>query len=250
MKLIANTRGVDPILGSRMLHIQTRLIPEQHRKAFIGQSRFDDESLARLRDEIHTWTFSNVSLISSRYQTMFTKHPDRADDIAAPLRVFADMAGDPGLKVELEAALEHQSRIKNCDTLRPDRAIREAIKEILALGDTLVNVTQVVNELKLLIDVNPDHHHKGEIPEWHRPEWMSTQLRALKIIDKTAAPRRARVWANRYLRFYPLNETFIEELQEELAREGRSVDSPRTIGEFCRGCDACRYRTVGCRLRT
>jgi hypothetical protein len=108
VKMINNTRGADEILGSRMLRIRTGVIPEQLRAQFREAAPTEAVRLRALRDELHTWTFMNVSAIEAEYRALYPKHSDRAAEIAAPLRVMCKLAGDEEMGRRLEAALLRQ----------------------------------------------------------------------------------------------------------------------------------------------
>lgn len=133
VKMINNTRGANEILGSRMLRIQARRIPEGLREGFGDLLPTDDVRLNALRDELHTWTFENARLIESTYRSRYPKTSDRVDEIAAPLHVMAAITGDPRLSSHLEVALARQGR-RVPNVQNPMELLRETLRDIVAQG--------------------------------------------------------------------------------------------------------------------
>lgn len=88
-KVISSTRGVDAVLGSRMLAIVTAAIPDG--EAFRG-SAMGEEALDALRDELHCWAMASVEQVAATYRRGMP-HRDRRREIEAPLAALAEMAG-------------------------------------------------------------------------------------------------------------------------------------------------------------
>jgi hypothetical protein len=108
VKMVNNTLGADQILGSRVLRVQTKKIPDHLKQAFSETSPANDRKLENLRNELHTWAFENVNQAAATYRSLDPKGTDRADEIAAPLQVMASLAADPGLTSRLVVALARQ----------------------------------------------------------------------------------------------------------------------------------------------
>ncbi|WP_184518463.1 hypothetical protein [Muricoccus pecuniae] len=105
IEVINNTTGVDSILGSRMIRVQTRKMPEAQASGRRGLEPPTSQEMVRLRDELHCWTFDNVGLIAQVYAEVCPSASERAEEIAAPLRVLARISGNPEHSARLEDAL-------------------------------------------------------------------------------------------------------------------------------------------------
>jgi hypothetical protein len=133
VKMINNTLGVDSILGSRMLRVQTRRMPDHCREEFLRRAPLDAPALAELRDELHTWAFESAGRVDEEYREEFPKITDRAQEIEAPLRVMAALAGDADLTAGLEAALARQ-KLTASDPDDPRALLRDALKGLVVQG--------------------------------------------------------------------------------------------------------------------
>lgn len=243
VKMINNTIGTDNILGSRMLRVQTRKIPEELKASLGVFDQMDAVYLDRLRDELHTWTFENVALLDATYKRLFPKPTDRATEIAAPLRVFADIAQDDSLACSLTRALDNNRR-SIADPDDPIETMKEAMKRLVREGYQEISTTHVVMEMKTLTDPNADRHLTNEIAKWEDPAWVGRQLRTHDIISTNA--QGARQWLfGKSLRIYPIKEHFIVEVLQEHGEENREY-MIRSPTDFCAGCAHCRYRSVSC----
>jgi energy-coupling factor transporter ATP-binding protein EcfA2 len=244
VKMVNNTSGADNILGSRMMRIQTRKLPEEMKSAFGVFEQYDPASLHRLRDELHTWTFENVALIDEAYKRLFPSPTDRASEIAAPLRVFAELSGEEKLTYGLANALETKSH-SLADPDDPIEVMKEAMKRLVREGYKEVSTTHVVMEMRTLIDQNTDRHMTNEIVKWEDPAWVGRQLRTHDIIDSNS--QGARQWLfGKSLRIYPIKDHFIAEVCN------KAEDIPdymeRKPTDFCAGCSDCRYRSADCTI--
>ena len=81
-KVINNTRGVDPILGSRMLYVHTRRIPDALRRS-LTLTGSESEDLTRLRNELHIWGMATASRVHTHYARLVGLRGDRQAEIAA-----------------------------------------------------------------------------------------------------------------------------------------------------------------------
>jgi hypothetical protein len=248
VKMINNTRGADEILGSRMLRIQTGVIPEQVRAKFHEAAPTDTLKLRALRDELHTWTFTNVAEIESEYRALYPKYSDRAAEIAAPLRVMCSLAGDAELGRRLEAALLRQKQ-KALEMDDPVKVMKRALDNLVAEGYETISITQVALEMRYVLCSALGSSFVAGFPEWARPEWVGRKLRSEGLIDERAAgARRIRVWGLN-LRFYPVGPSFLERDGKRRAVEhARQPVEKKRPEDFCRACETCRYRTVSCEI--
>jgi hypothetical protein len=245
VKMINNTRGASDILGSRMLKIQTRRIPEWLRGEFGELPLADGTRLGLLRDELHIWTFENVCLIESMYRACYPKTTDRPDEIVAPLKVIATIAGDALLSSQLELALTRQGR-RTPDADNPKALVGEALKNIVALGYDMVSPTHLSLEIRRLLSPVV-----GDMPEWVRPIWVGRMLRSLGVVDediRRSKKRRTRVYGLN-LRFYHLSSSYLSLIKEEYVKRGTELSvGSRQPTAFCEECDSCPYSTLDCEI--
>ena len=243
VKMINNTTGADNILGSRMLRVQTRKIPDDLKGSLGVHEDVDASRLGHLRDELHTWTFEHVALIDDTYKQLFPQPTDRATEIAAPLSVFSVIAGDESLSRGLDQVLI-KNRQSVADPDDPIEVMKEAMKRLVKDGYKEISTTHVVLEMKTLVDQNADRHLTNEIAKWEDPAWVGRQLRTHDIIDANSPG--ARQWLfGKSLRIYPIKNHFLVEVlngQDGLISE----NTRRTPVDFCGGCAHCRYRIAGC----
>lgn len=247
VKMINNTRGTSEILGSRMLRIQTRKVPEDIRKEFGELLPAESEKLNRLRDELHSWTFDNVRRIEKEYRTLYPKTPDRFDEINAPLKVMASLAGDNELSSQLEIALTRQNQqAQKFDN--PKELLQEALKNLVAQGYEIVSTTHLVLEMRRLISQS-GNSFVDDIPEWVRSEWVGRMLRTLGLIeDDPDSFRRMRVYGMN-LRFYSIRDVYLSRVKEWF--EGRNMEisiGTKRPTDFCDDCGSCIYSTLNCEI--
>ena len=246
VKMINNTRGADGILGSRMLRIQTRRIPEALKDEFAGLAKTADHQLAGLRDELHTWAFENVAAVDEQYRLLSAKGADRADEIMAPLRVMASISGDSQLKTQLERALGRQQQA-TVDLSNPVEVMKKAFHRLVAQGYDTISITHLVLEIRDLISSDCGKSFTADMAEWACPETVGRMLRREDLIDfSPERTKRIRVrGAN--LRFYPVSPSYIEQVHGASATDG--VEAGVTVKrpqEFCQECESCQYRTLDC----
>jgi hypothetical protein len=249
VKLINNTQGADNILSSRMLRIQTRKIPETMRKEFSELPPTDIKKLQNLRDELHTWTYEHVAQIETEYKALYPKGSDRSDEITAPLKVMAAMAGDMGLRSQLEIALTRQ-RQRGMDLDDPKEVLHEALKNLIAQGYDMISITHLVLEMRSLISQDYGKSFTNEIPEWARPEWVGRMLRSFDLIDSDPGrSKRIRVYGAN-LRFYPIRPSYLDEVKGWFEAQGTiiPIGTREDPTDFCQVCDNCPFRALACEI--
>jgi hypothetical protein len=249
VKMINNTQGADQILGSRMLRIQTRKIPENLKKEFGELLPTDSRKLQDLRNELHTWTFENVSRIETEYRTLYPKNSDRSDEITAPLRVMASLADDAELRSQLEIALTRQKQ-KAMDLDDPREVLHEALKNLIAQGYDMISITHLVLEMRSLISQDYGKSFTNEIPEWARPEWVGRMLRSFDLIDADPGrSKRMRVYGAN-LRFYPISPSYLDEVKGWYEAQGTviPIGTREDPTDFCQVCDNCPFRALACEI--
>jgi hypothetical protein len=248
VKMINNTRGADGILGSRMLRIQTRRIPEALKGEFAELISMADHQLAHLRDELHTWTFENVAAVEEEYRAVSAKGTDRAEEIMAPLRVMASLSGDAQLKAQLERALARQQQT-TVDLSNPIEVIKEALKRLVVQGYDTISITHLVLEIRDLISNDYGKSFTADMAEWACPETIGRMLRREGLIDfGSEQTKRIRVkGAN--LRFYPISTSFVEHVSRAYVKDGVEINvGSKMPQKFCQECDSCQYRSLDCEI--
>ncbi len=243
IKVINNTTGVDSILGTRMIRIQTRKMPQSQADARRGIAPPPAERLQALRDELHAWTFDNVADIAAAYADVCPSASERSEEIAAPLRVLARLSADPMHGAWLEAALSRTSRSSfNPDD--PAEVLQEAATTLAREGYGEISPTHVILEMKRLVDAHFGQVNTTEIPEYQQPEWVGRMLRLRDILASGEPGYRKRLFGKN-LRVYPFSRHFLEEVLEGQAA---APPSPRGATDFCCGCASCPYRSHACPL--
>jgi hypothetical protein len=253
VKMIGNTRGVDSILGSRMLTIATQTKPAD--KSIDKGGLLSAPEIKSLRNELHLWAFSSVYAIQQAYTLVHPDKTTRSDEIAAPLRSIAHLAGSPPINASLERALEHQKRV-DIQPETPEQILREALIRIVtsSLRTTgivrmVATITEIINEMALLVDYGYRKRLTNEFSEIESPEWIGRQLRQL-YADTSVKPRRIELYGL-WLRMYRLREDFVaaalleENIDDDFSALRRDTD-PKA---FCRGCAECPYRMADCEIR-
>jgi hypothetical protein len=249
VKMINNTRGTNDILGSRMLRIQTRRLPEGMREVFGNQMPTVDVNPDRLRDELHCWTFENVGRIETAYRTLSAKKPDRSEEITAPLRVMENIAGNSELSSLLEVALTRQNR-SPVDLNSPKELLGEAVKNLIVQGYDTVSPTHVTLEVRRLISqsVVPSD---GGMPKWLSPGWVGRMMHGMDALDDQPGTfKRIRVHGMN-LRFFRVSADYLDDVRRRLNSQKSEVPIvPKYSTEFCTECEGCIYNVVDCEIRT
>ncbi|MBW6528539.1 DUF3631 domain-containing protein [Sphingomonas sp. RHCKR7] len=123
-KIVSNISGGDPVLLSRMIAVSTRPLPA-------GQSLSCDGGIdvAALRDEAHVWAMCSAPDVEAAYRPLSSAVGSRSDEIAAPLRAMAVLAGG-SWAIRLEESLDSAQTImaEPLDALL-ERALRRLVAE-------------------------------------------------------------------------------------------------------------------------
>jgi len=245
VKMINNTKGVDLILGSRMLNIQTRKrLPQEIESWENSRTRVSGPPKG-LRDELHTWSFEACKDVDATYKEMYSQGSEREDEIAAPLRVIAALTGNKDFQSQLEAGLARQvTTIRQDDD--PLDLLEEALHNLVTEGFREVSIQHLTNEMRKLVPDNYGKEHTTDIPEFLRPEWIGRQLRTMSFIEPIE--RRFRLYGMN-LRAYTVAQSVISTVAAKLKEAGRElVVGAQKPASFCQGCDGCQYRNAGCSI--
>jgi len=242
IKLINNTAGVDDILGSRMITIQTREMPSGVKLP--RDRRLSSEQCAELRDSLHTWAFSHVQQIAEEYACAFPSPTNREDEISAPLKVIANLSGDKRIVAAIECKMADAPSLRESDAfdLLQEAAftiVKKSIVEDSIIRDSLT-VGEVKMRLKLLADEGFGKTSKVDISDIESPEWIGRQLQ-----QSLAKPNSEVIRYQMYssgMRAWVLDDAFVDKVIAACGsdRAGLTVDTnPRA---FCRSCATCDYQ--------
>lgn len=243
-KIINNTQGVDSILGSRMIYIQTRKMPQAAREeAKVTGS--DADELINLRNELHVWGMASARQVHEHYRRLMDAKGDRDDEISAPLRAIAELSGDQTIREQLEAGLRHQPA-RRTDADDPVEILKEAVNSCIRQGAVKeLSGAQLSLELRLLADHYLARDWTTQVPVWQQAEWMGHQLRNLEIRDIHSKVSRVRLYGI-VTRVYELRAGYVKETLEDLSAAGKGPPTPKGSLDFCEQtpCEACPYNHV------
>jgi hypothetical protein len=246
IKMLNNTLGADSILGSRMLRIQTRKMPEGMKS---GVREFAAEDLLRLhalRNELHAWAFENVRAVENTYREIYAGKSDRQAEIAAPLRTMAHLVGDLAITADLETCLARQAAQGRAVNNDPVEILTEAVRNLVRQGYDKATLVHIQLEMRSLLDVDYCVRGADAVPDWDQPEWIGRQLRSSDLVE-IVNPGRRRI-LGRNLRLVQIAGW----LRKEVTESGRNQPLPvinRSPEDFCSDCASCPYRSVGCELQ-
>lgn len=248
VKLLSNTLGADAILGTRMLRVQTRKMPDGLQSKVRDFDHEDLRRLRKLRNELHCWAFEHVKRVAEVYGEVYANKTDRHAEISAPLRVMAKIVGDPTLSAELEKALARQhikAEVFNDD---PVETLKDAVRNLIKQGFETVTLTHLRLEMRALLDANYGQELTNAIPEWDRPEWIGRQLRSNDLAVNEDLGRKRFFGKN--LRLVRFSEWVVEDVVGTHDEDGNPIYArPNKEPEaFCQGCKGCPYRAAGCEL--
>jgi hypothetical protein len=246
VKILNNTLGADFVLGSRMIRIQTRKMPEHIQSNVREFSVSDLQRLRSLRNELHVWAFENVTKVDKVYREVFSAKSNRDMEIAAPLRTMARLIGDPQISAMLESCLARQHAQQHDVNDDPVEILSEAVRNIIKQGYEIVTIAQLRLEMRTLLDVNYGITHTTDIPEWDQPEWLGRQLRSNDLVADVNLGRRRFFGKN--LRLVKFANWIIEEARKDEAGDPLPI-ALKAPDAFCQGCANCPYRNAGCELQ-
>lgn len=250
MKLINNTQGVDSILGSRMFTIATRAMPEG--SSLAHDKRLTPDERDELRNDLHTWAFSEVGKIVQMYALIFPNRSTRSEEISAPLRVIAELSGNEHIQAGLQRALERQSSLDD----KPETAediLHEALESIVEDGvvkwgqlRTVVSVTEVMMRMSLYSERNFGKSHTTDLSCIESPEWVGRQLRQ-RYAEPGERPPRQQLYG-KFLRSCRISDEFIRKTLTKAGLQGLPASKSDQVRDFCKVCTQCEY--VGlCEIR-
>lgn len=241
IKIVSNTKGVDDILGSRMLHIHTRYIDPDSLAEFHLRETFDEGDLDHLRNILHTWAYENTSVIHQTYVSMSKKQSDRESEIALPLRVIAKLSGDNDIIVGLETALAAQKRRRNRHS-NPADMLKEIVDRLIIQGFKAASITHIMLEMRKEMDPGYDIDYTKEMPGWSKQEWIGRKLRELDVTKDESFRKRVK---GKNLRFIEFKNTYVNAV---LSKEGKEKPKTKAPESFCKDCSVCSYKHHQCEI--
>lgn len=241
VKIVSNTKGVDDILGSRMLQVHTRHMDPTLLDEFKERERFDEDTLDYLRNMLHTWAFENTSRISQVYQSFSQHHGDRDTEIALPLRVIAKLSEDKDIIMALETALAAQKRRKSQHS-NPSDMLKSIVDRLLIEGYRAISVTHIMLEMRREMDPGYDIDYSKEMPGWSKQEWIGRKLRELDVVNGSAFRRRVK---GKNLRFISIKKSYVNTV---LAKNKSPFLTERAPESFCNDCSTCAFKHHQCEI--
>lgn len=249
IKFINNTLGADEILGSRMLRVQTYVMPESVR---LPDGALSPHERGNLRDSLHVWVMSNVDRIAQAYSAIFPNPSIRAEEIAAPLRVIAVLSESQRVQNDLEVALNRQGA-DSIPTVSTSEILREALIEIVQLDArqrqlvrTHMTVTEAKMRMAIMAEKNFGKNYLNEVSNIENPEWIGRQLNQL-YAEPGSEPIRFRL-NDSYLRGVELSQKFVKKAVAAGGVDAASLVPSSDPKAFCGACNSCDYQTV-CEMR-
>ena len=245
VKFMTNTSGIEDILGTRTISIQTR-------KARTGSFRADELDLERLellRAELHEWSMNTATELHGHYK----KHPttNRPLEITAPLRAIIDASGRAEWQEHIDRLVERLNlEARAVDS--PTAVVKEAAHRLVKTGYQSFFVEHVIMEMTTLVPENYMKEHTTDIPEWRQNEWVRNQLHQLGYIPRSTNKRARPYGRSRLMRLYPVNAMLIEEVDHESPGVLDELDQLHDGATFCKRfgrCMECPYSDIYCEIR-
>jgi len=252
-KVITNIQGIDAVNATRMYLILCRPMPKDI--ADSGLIRGSDASISEpLRQELHAWGMANVHDAHMRYREKASSRSSRAEQIAAPLRVIADMAGDADFIEAVGSAITRLSAAKGEATGAEDLVVQAVAEAVEKGARDVISLAQVRAELALIPEariLEPAHQVPADLAALQDHNTLGRMLRTLGIRTPDSGPR-VRL-SGQLMRGYRLDPEFVQSVLDKAAEEKRTVYSPykstdhkRLSVAFCdnQRCDQCPYANV------
>ena len=253
-KVITNISGLDPVNESRTYTIHCRVMPLD--VALSGRIKgHNRERCDELRQELHAWGMAQARTAREIYEERMATLGDRAKQIAAPLEVIAEMAGNADFSAQLKQAIERQGARRAEDVTPIDLLVAAATEAVARGARHYVSAEQIRLELALMPEAmmgSPTQPDDLAVLEDTR--WIGKMLLAQEI-RRTNESKRLRLPGG-YNRWYDLSPGFVARVLQEKAEAGEPVaasypgDDPRHALRYCEdepSCATCPY-SGSCRI--
>ncbi len=119
----------------------------------------------------------------------------------------------------------------------------KATKNLIRQGFRLLSTTHIVLEMKSIASKINSEGYKFEPAKWENPAWVGRHLRTYDLVDTNALHNRHWLFG-KSLRIYPVKNKILDEILNENSVDRKLLE--RLPLDFCRGCETCAYRLVGC----
>lgn len=234
VKIVSNTSGVDAILGTRMIQISTQNLPKAELTQFLERRELNPEELVELRNDLHCWAFDHVADVNHVYQSVVGQSTEREQEIAAPLRVMAELAKIPEAARAINRALAKQQE-KKVKFATAEDGLLHVVQQMVEQGAKVISIIEVALRLRQAMNIKPT---KKTSYVWMKPEWVSRKLREHGWVQGDAGRKNLFGFQ---MRLVEVSEAKRIELHA-FTRESRSVET------FCVGCAACPFKHYGCEI--
>lgn len=250
VKILSNTAGVDTVLGSRMMQICTMQMPDHAKEEWAKRHLWEQGDVEALRDELHVWVMSNVAEIHKAYLAIKPQISEREEQLATPLKVFAKLAGDEGIEAELEKALSKQKVDRKGERTVED-ILRDAAATLIQEGFVEIAITHIVNQIRSIVreSFGDDYGREftNQIPLYAQPQWVGRELRRQNIIENPVSQQRISVQFGQRLRTNPFSPQFLQQVHDEMKKQGYPIPANKEPNSFCQKCGTCDY-SVSCTI--
>jgi hypothetical protein len=246
VKFMTNTSGIEDILGTRTITIQTR-------KAINGfkPEELPFESFKGIRGELHAWAMESCTKLHEIYKGYSIS--ERNEEILAPLRAISELAVMPEWQEKIDG-LSRRLEVEQKSADSPTAYIKEAVWGLIKEGFVSMSIEQLVMEIKRIVPVNYGMDNTTDIPEWQDITWLRHQLVTMGYITRGTEKRfrpYGRVSAQRLYKFeHRLYEEIGAESQELLVKVKSLPEVEGT--QYCKRharCMECPYGDIDCEIR-
>jgi hypothetical protein len=250
VKLFTNTTGMEDILGTRTIPINTRKPMGDFK-----QAEMPYEKLRELRAEMHAWAMENATQVDTVYRQFSVSNRD--DEITTPFRVFAEMAKRndwSDLVDRLVSRLAMERQTNNQDT--EEGYLREAVLNIARRGYISITMEHVLLEMELLVPENFGKSFTTEIPEWKHTSWVKRNLNAMGFLTSSSG-KRVRVHGKKEVplqRLYSLSKSLFQEIKKASDDVYIAITHLEPVDgkDYCRQhvrCMDCHYENLSCEIK-
>lgn len=252
-KVVTNISGIDAVNATRMYTILCRPMPSG--VADSGRIRGRNTDISEpLRQELHAWGMANVLDAHRIYLQKSGSRRGRAEQIAAPILVIAEMTGEIPFIENVEKALTRLAYGGGGDTGAEDLVVR-AVESVIERGARkLISLAQIRAELALMPEarlLEPANQVPSDIAPLQDHNALGRMLRTLGIRTLSEGPR-VRL-SGQLMRCYEIEPGFVSEALSKAEKEDRAVDVPyiaqdhKRLGvAFCDNqlCQGCPYSAI------
>lgn len=253
-KVITNISGIDAVNATRMYQILCRPMPDAIKET--GRIRGRDLKVSEpLRQELHAWGMANIAEAHRVYREKMSSRGGRAEQIAAPLEVIADLSGDEEFVTAVRSAVKRLAYSKS-ENLTAEDHLSHAVECAIERGARhFISLAQIQSELALMPEaqtLQQPSQVSADLLPLQDPASIGRMLKSLGIRGQNTG--RARLYGQ-IVRYYELDQDYVEAVLERCKKENRyvmphyqveSAEPSRRAFAFCEGreCKDCPYTTI------